>query len=289
MARKVFVSSDMSNDERLIEIAEQNPIAALIWPWLLTAFDDWGRAQANPKRLKAMIFPMIDIITADTIKEALQLYQNAGLLVLYEADGHTYMAIPEDKWYKYQTHMNRKNRRPGKDKMQSDFPAPPGLPSTPHGDTRGNVGDDGDTWGPIPSPSPSPTPSLNKSTTTTNAREDLGVEDEPQTIDEAFRRVFGVNIVPPIFTSFLAKIVPKFGERYAIELLLEAGETAQGKPNLRYLEGIHDGWVKRGIRSRAEARAERDDKKRDPPTRRQKSQLSVLDQLEKEFEAYDTG
>ncbi|WP_156900244.1 DnaD domain-containing protein [Alicyclobacillus contaminans] len=158
MARKVFVSSDMSQDERLIDVAEHDPQAALLWPWLLTAFDDWGRARASAKRLKATVFPMIETVTAETIESALQQYAHVGLIVLYEVDGVQYMAIPEDKWYKYQTHMKRSNRRPGKDKMQSDYPAPPEFSTDPHGDSRGNSGDNGAPQFPVPSPSPTPSP-----------------------------------------------------------------------------------------------------------------------------------
>ncbi len=160
MARKVFVSSDMSIDERLIEVAEANPTAALLWPWLLTTFDDWGRAEANARRLKAQVFPAISSLTSETIEDALAMFQAVGLIRLYEMDRKRYMAIPQDKWYKYQTHMNRKDRRQGKDKMKSDFPAPPDdTPTDPHGDARGLMGTQ---RGPIPSPSPSPSPLRDK-------------------------------------------------------------------------------------------------------------------------------
>lgn len=170
MARKVFVSSDMSQDEKLVDVAETNQQAAMLWPWLLTAFDDWGRAKASPKRLKVSIFPMFDAITAEAIEQALQDFSTHGLLVLYEVDGQRYMAIPEDKWYKYQTHMNRTNRRPGKDKMRSDYPEPPQTPTGIHGEPRV----------PVPSPSPSPSP-------TKDADEDAGAH-EP--VDEMSAKEF---------------------------------------------------------------------------------------------------
>lgn len=42
MARKRFVTSDMSIDEKIADIAAENPTAALMWPWFITGFDDWG-------------------------------------------------------------------------------------------------------------------------------------------------------------------------------------------------------------------------------------------------------
>ena len=46
MARKRFITSDMSVDERIADIAVENPVAALMWPWFITGFDDWGRMEA---------------------------------------------------------------------------------------------------------------------------------------------------------------------------------------------------------------------------------------------------
>jgi len=199
MARKVFITSDMSIDEQLAEVAEQDSLAALIWPWFLTTFDDWGRAEAHPRRLKAKVFPMNDMVTVEVIERTLRLYEKVGLLVLYEVDGKPYMAIPEDKWYKYQTHMNR-SRRPGKDKMDSDLPAPPsgnrgeshdphGEIENPHGAPRGSVGTSGGSENPngapqFPLPSPSPSPSRDQDHRRrchhAHAREEVAVTVEPQ-------------------------------------------------------------------------------------------------------------
>lgn len=162
MGRKVFITSEISVDEKLIEVAERDPQAALLWPWFLTVFDDWGRAEANSKRLKVSVFPAISNVTYEDVERALTLYESVGLIELYEVGGKRYMAISPEKWYKYQTHM-RKKRRPGKDKMTSNYPPPPSFqaekagenefPVGPRGETRGNAGTP---WDPVPSPSPTP-------------------------------------------------------------------------------------------------------------------------------------
>lgn len=121
MGRKVFVTSEMSIDERLAEVAEDRPDLALLWPWFLTAFDDWGRAEAQPRRLKLKVFPMIGHVTADTVAEAIAVFARSGLILRYTVDQHEYMAIPADKWFRYQTHIH-KNKR---DEDKSRFPAPP--------------------------------------------------------------------------------------------------------------------------------------------------------------------
>ncbi|MEM0138511.1 MAG: hypothetical protein QW100_02135 [Thermoplasmatales archaeon] len=155
MARKVYISSDISIDEALVEIAETAPLEALLWPWLLTAFDDWGRAEASPRRLKAKIFPGNSIVTIDVIDNALKSFAGVGLIRLYEVDGKQYMAIPDiEKWYKYQTHI-RRERRPGKDKMESSIPGPDELGKiSPHRDSRGYAGACGSPEFPIPSTLP---------------------------------------------------------------------------------------------------------------------------------------
>ena len=163
VARKVYVSSDISIDESLSEIAETAPLEALLWPWLLTAFDDWGRAEASPRRLKAKVFPGNSLVTVEVIDHALQRFAEVGLIRLYEVQGKAYMAIPDiEKWYKYQTHI-RRERRPGKDKMASSLPGPNELEiNSPHRDSRGYAGACGSPEIPIPSTLPPFHPSGNK-------------------------------------------------------------------------------------------------------------------------------
>ena len=120
MGRKVFVSSEISIDDRLVDVAEHDTYAALMWPWFLTALDDWGRAEANPKRLKAAIFPAISI-DEEVIAAAVRIYQRVGLLQVYESEGKLYMAVPRRRWFKWQTHIRSAKRVSD----GSRIPAPP--------------------------------------------------------------------------------------------------------------------------------------------------------------------
>ncbi|MBB6689937.1 hypothetical protein H7B90_00835 [Cohnella xylanilytica] len=79
---------------------------------------------------------------------------------------------------------------------------------------------------------------------------------EPQSLTEAYSLVFGGGTMPGLFSNFLFPILEEYGERYAIELILESGESGKS-PSLRHVQSIHDGWVARGVRSREEAKAER--------------------------------
>lgn len=91
MSRKVYITSEMSIDERLLDVAEQDQLAALIWPWILTTFDDWGRAEAKPKKLKMKVFPGNEIVTVETIEAALNLYNKAGLIRIFKENGVPYI------------------------------------------------------------------------------------------------------------------------------------------------------------------------------------------------------
>lgn len=161
MAHKVYISSDISLDEPLNELGEQNPLYTLIWPWLLTAFDDWGRADASPRRLKAQLFPLLDAITVNVIRDAILAYDQVGLLMHYEVEGKWFIAIPREKWFRYQTHIHKDKRD---NDEQSRIPAPPSdtsahLRASPRdiAEPRASSAEN------CASPSPSPSPSLSLS------------------------------------------------------------------------------------------------------------------------------
>jgi hypothetical protein len=157
MSRKVYVSSDMGQDERLAAVAETDSTAALLWPWILTGFDDWGRCEFSPRRIKFALFPNNPGVDARTIESAIELYAEAGLVTIYSVNDHTYVAVPEEKWWKYQTHIRHSKR----EKDASRLPAPP-ADSDAH--VRDSARDDAEPRDNardcIPSPSPSPSPPI---------------------------------------------------------------------------------------------------------------------------------
>jgi hypothetical protein len=104
MARKRYISSDISIDEAVTLLAEANPQAALMWPWLLLAFDDWGRADLTPRKIKFQIFPAFPF-TSEEIANAINDIAASGLLYMYEIDGVTYGAVNPKTWIKYQTYL----------------------------------------------------------------------------------------------------------------------------------------------------------------------------------------
>jgi hypothetical protein len=121
MARKLYISSDISLDEALAEVADTDPTSALLWPWLLVHLDDWGRGSANLRRLKAQIAPMNKVVTEKLLEKTLNLFAENGLIAIYEVDGSRFMAVNPDKWWKYQTHIHKGKRETDK----SEIPSPP--------------------------------------------------------------------------------------------------------------------------------------------------------------------
>ena len=122
MGRKLFIAESIGVDEDLLEVAAHDPLAQLLWPWLLTALDDWGRGSASGQRLKAAVCPANPLVTPEVIEHALGLYASVGLIALYEVSGQRCWAVRESSWWRYQTHIALHRRIDG----LSQHPAPPG-------------------------------------------------------------------------------------------------------------------------------------------------------------------
>jgi len=160
MARKRFVTSEISTDRKIAKLAEKNPTAAALWPWFITAFDDWGRMNADPVEVKLTIFPAFPY-TSDDIETFIKLYHEFGIAYHYEVDGKPCLAVNPNTWLKYQTYI----RKDKLEKQKSKIPEPKDAPWL----ARDNTDDDLATkivakqqsatinvLSPSPSPSPSP-------------------------------------------------------------------------------------------------------------------------------------
>lgn len=92
-------------------------MAAMFWPWLLCALDDWGRASSNPRTIKAQVVPSFAAITPDHIAGWIALYERHGLVTVYGPA----LAVCADSWRRYQTQIHNSKR----EKEGSRFPLPP--------------------------------------------------------------------------------------------------------------------------------------------------------------------
>jgi hypothetical protein len=153
----------MSIDEGLADVADVDGTVALMWPWFLLAFDDWGRAVASPRRLKAQLFPLNDVVMEDVIEAALHAFAQAGFITLYLVGDQPYMAIESEKWFTYQTQIHKAKR----DNDASRYPAPDAESAAAYAESRGLAREPADSRGEsrfLPPPSTlHPTPSIAES------------------------------------------------------------------------------------------------------------------------------
>ena len=162
--RKIYFADSACTDEALMRVADENPVAALLWPWFLLILDDWGRGSANPRQLRARLFPENPAVTVELVSKAIDLFAAADLVLLYVVNGKRYVAIAADKWFRYQTHIRSEKRT----KDGSRFPAPPADVARDCVQTRADARDSRECCAspsalPPFCPSPSPSPSLSPS------------------------------------------------------------------------------------------------------------------------------
>jgi len=211
--RKIYIADTACTDEGLMEVADENPTAALLWPWLLLSLDDWGRGTAGARQLRARLFPENPAVTVELIDEALELYAAAGLLELYEVDGRRFVAVEHSKWFKYQTHIRSEKRQ----NDRSRYPAPPVSDARTCAHSREDARS---SCGCCASPSPSPSPSPSEEPL-------LPDSDEPGELDEPLEG----ELVPcdePAETGF-----PLFWEHYPRHEARKKAETAWRRLNAR--------------------------------------------------------
>jgi len=82
-----------------VEAGELPVAARYLYIGLITHADDAGRIKANPKYLKATIFPFDEDIKAETIRQWRDMLCKSGLVKLYSVDGQEYLCHPHwEKW-----------------------------------------------------------------------------------------------------------------------------------------------------------------------------------------------
>jgi len=269
MARKRFVTSEISTDRKIAKLAEKNPIAAALWPWFITALDDWGRMSADPVEVKLTIFPAFPY-TSDEIEEIIQLYHQYGIAYYYKVDGKPYLAVNPETWYKYQTYI----RQERKENQKSKYPEPEDAPWIQKNNavkiSSAIIADNQQSSTiNVPSPSPSPSPSLSLSREremSAHARDNTSQEnacqeenqEKPKDFafelkkinDKAFE--YGMNGITP---EFLEDAKMRLSEGTDVDLIIKAlsiGATnsrGNAGAKCRYAISILQNWASEGIKT----------------------------------------
>ena len=283
MARKRFITSDMSTDERLGDIAIENPMAALMWPWFLTAFDDWGRMDvSSPGKIKLELFPAFPF-GIDEIKKAIELFSEVGIVHKYTIDKKTYLAIEPCKYYKYQTYIRDEKRV----KDKSNIPAPENAPWDNCAHCRALARKC------IPSPSPSPS---REREIDARARDNTPQEKSQENFDTEIAKInnkafeFGMSRITP---EFIEDAEMRLSGGTDPELIIKALSIGATKANgntgakCRYAISVLQGWAQDGIRTLAQWQAKNapEPKARDKPMKTKAQEREEAFQKSKE-EAY---
>lgn len=72
-----------------------------LWVHLITYVDDFGRGSADPEILKGFLFPRRKGVTDTQIENVLCKMATAGIILLYDVDGESYLQFPN--WEKHQS------------------------------------------------------------------------------------------------------------------------------------------------------------------------------------------
>ena len=253
MARKRFVTSEISTDRKIAKLAEKNPTAAALWPWFITAFDDWGRMNADPIEVKLTIFPAFPY-TSDEVEEFIKLYHEFEIAYFYEVDEKPYLAVNPETWLKYQTYI----RKDKLEKQKSKIPEPKDAPWVAKDNTvddlaTKNVAKQQSTTINVLSPSPSPSPISIEREIEANAHENTSqnFDTELQKINnKAFE--FGMNGITP---EFMDDAEARLKEGTDPDLIVKALSIGATKANggssakCRYAISVLQGWAQDGIRT----------------------------------------
>jgi DnaD/phage-associated family protein len=261
MARKRFVTSEISTDRKIAKLAEKNPVAAALWPWFITGFDDWGRMNADPIEVKLTIFPAFPY-TSDDIETFIKLYHEFGIAYHYEVDRKPYLAVNPETWLKYQTYI----RKDKLEKQNSKIPEPKDAPWVAKNNTvddlaTKNVAKQQSATINVLSPSPSPSPISIEREIDARARDSTNREKSQENFDTELQKInnkafeFGMSRITP---EFIEDAEMRLSEGTDPELIIKAlsiGATnAHGNAGAkcRYAIKVLQAWAAEGIKTLAQ-------------------------------------
>lgn len=112
MSRRRYISTELSTDIRLAELAEHGIMPLLLYTWAIPHFDDWGRMSGDPRQFKLTVCPALDISSSEVLA-AIEQIENVGLWNRYVAERKWVIAVPSERWFKHQSYI-------GKDKRLND-------------------------------------------------------------------------------------------------------------------------------------------------------------------------
>ena len=113
MGRKRSISTDISIDESVDEVAQLSDFAALLYTWMIPHADEDATITGSVKRLMAMVMPYRRDKKDSEVEKALGMMHDAGLFEGYDPDEQL-IYFPIDSFYKYQSSIHADKRRTAK-------------------------------------------------------------------------------------------------------------------------------------------------------------------------------
>lgn len=125
MAKGRMISGSISTSKK---VAKLDDAGALIFTWLQSHTDDYGRMDGDALTVKAKVVPMRDY-DEDHVEERLQKMHDLGLIFRYEVDGEKYLEVTD-----FNEHQTFRNDRPRRDLYPKPYTN--GIPVVNQKDTK---------------------------------------------------------------------------------------------------------------------------------------------------------
>lgn len=110
----------------------------LLFTWLITHSDDFGRLTGSPAKVKALVVPMLDKSIME-IEQSLTTLHNKELIVWYETEGNKYIQIINFEKHQTGLHKRTQSKLPEPPEYSRKFPeVPPQGKGTELNLTEGN-------------------------------------------------------------------------------------------------------------------------------------------------------
>lgn len=215
MPRRRYVSTDISTDRRVNQLAAEGGVfAALLYTWMVPHATDDGGITADLDELRLLVVPGIK-----TTPAAMQKAVDAmvSLCLIERADGRLF--FPAKQFYKYQNYVNAKNRR----EVPENAAKPREVPENPA------------------SPPPSVTPSLSLSPS-------VGVEDARDEVSEIVSDFARIGTVNDKTVDYIEDDIEEYGIDW-VQRAVKVAATAKAsgdRPPWNYVEKTLMRWRKRG-------------------------------------------